>query len=356
MKTTVNSLSFKGGQMNFTNEELIKLFSKQKLPIITSNINYWFIRTSGGENFENFYFGNYVAIGWDEINDLNDITNLNFDDLKKTVEELYPEDTRPGSTAAQIRKFVCEINIGDYILIPGYNCDRIAIGIVTSEAYVYEPTEQQKIDSMFDGDEITFRKRHNVSWIADRPFDRYELDPMLIPIIYSYGTIVCANPYSDFINRTLYSCYLQDNQLHAIFDVSRQDNVPVYDFYNFIDTIFESIDIYNQLYDTPIDKKDFSIKASINSPGPVEIITCATSAFIVLSSIALFINGAKVKFSFDIFNIVKGEVDIDSPGLIDKLNQHSKIANDNQVKITEVEAKLNESKKKLKLEKKKNKK
>ena len=342
--------------MEFSSSEIMKILESSGIPIISDSVNYWFIRTNGGENFENFYFNCYVAIGWDEIHDLDLIKKLSYGELKKLVENLYPQDTKPGSTASQIKRFVCEMKPGDYVLIPGTNCDRIAIGIITSNAYIYRLTDQDRFDSLFDGTEVTYFKRRNVKWIANRPFERHELDPMLIPIIYSYGTIVNANPYSGFINRTLYSCYIQGNEMHAIFDVAKTGNIPAIYLYDFMDSIFNSVKLYGEIYDCPVKKEDLSIKAAINSPGPIEIITAATSLFILLSALALFINGAKIKFSFDIFHIAKGDLDIDTPGLIDKITEHNKISNNNLIKLEKAEAEITESKEKLKIKKKENKK
>ena len=108
---------------NFSNEQMTlqeakELLSDANIPIIDNETNYWFVRTSGGENFENFYFGNYIAIGWDKFNDLPLLKEVTHDLLKKQVEEKYPEDTKPGSTASQILRFVSEVKTGDYVLIP----------------------------------------------------------------------------------------------------------------------------------------------------------------------------------------------------------------------------------------------
>lgn len=341
--------------MEFSSNEAMDILNAIGIPTISDSVNYWFVRTNGGDNFEDFYFNNYVAIGWDKINGLDSIKSLSFDDLKDTVEEMYPEESKPGATASQIKRFVCEMKPGDYVLIPGANCDRIAIGIISSDVYIYELTEQDHFDSLFDDTGVSYFKRRNVEWIAERPFERYELDPMLIPIIYSYGTIVNANPYSGFINRTLYNCYIQGNEMHAIFDVTKTDNIPAVDLYDFMDSIFDSVKLYGEMYDSPVDKTDLSIKAAINSPGPVEIITAATSLFIVLSSLALFINGAKIKFSFDICKVVNGDIDIDTPGLMDKIAEHNKISNEHTIELEKTEAEIKESKEKLKIKKKRNK-
>lgn len=341
-------------QLTHTTAE--QLLTAAGIPVIGSDVNYWFVRTSGGDNFENFYFGNYIAIGWDEINDIKTLKTEKHEDVKKRVASLYPEDAKPGSTASQIIRFVSEMKCGDYVLIPGSNCDRIAFGVITSDVYLYEPTEQDKIDMLFDGYEVDFLKRRDVAWITDSPFERSELDPLLVPIIYSYGTIVNANPYSTFINRTIYDLYYQNGELHSIFNITKKENIPVFEFYEFIDNIFGAMDTYSEISGFEVNKKELSIKASINSPGPVEIITAATSAFIFLAGLSLFLNGAKVKLSYNIFNIASGEININSPGLIDRIQKLNQSSTENEVKLATSQAKLETSKENLKIKKKNKKK
>lgn len=339
-----------------TQSEAELLLEKAGIPIIKNDVNYWFVRTSGGENFENFYFGNYIAIGWDKLNDISAIKEEKADTIKKHVEKLYPYESKPGSIASQIIWFVCEMKPGDYILIPGANCDRIAFGVITSDIYVYEPSATERLDAIFEDTEICFLKRRNVEWITSAPFERSELDPLLIPIIYSYGTIVNANPYSSFINRTIYDLYYRNGELHSVFNITKTDNIPAYEFNDFINNIFTALDTYSEISGFEVDKKELSIKASINSPGPVEIITAATSVFIFLSGLSLFLNGADVKFSFNIFNIASGDININSPGLIDLLKKLNKVSTKNKIKLEESQQKLKQSKEALKIQKKKKKK
>lgn len=336
---------------NIKREETEKLLSANGVEIIEDSVNYWFIRTSSGTNFEKFYFNNYVAIGWDKLNNLEELKGISHDKLKEAVIASYSDDQRPGSTAAQILKFVNEVKIGDYILIPGTNCDIIAFGIVESDVYLYEPTFEDQIDSLFDGSKIDFLKRRNVKWITESPIKRNRIDPLLIPIIYSYGTIVDANPYSDYINRTLYNLYYRNGKLHSIFNIERKDNIPVYELNSFINNIFNTIDLFSQITDEEVDKEELSIKASINSPGPVEIITGAVSIMFVLSSISLFINGADIKLTFNIFNITKGELNIKSDGLIDRINKFKKMENEHEEKLAEISDEFSKSKKNLKINK-----
>ena len=48
--------------------------------------------------------------------------------------------------------------------------------------------------------------------------------------------------------------------MHAIFDVTTTQNIAAVDLYNFIDSIFESADIYSELYNIPIEKMNFPLK------------------------------------------------------------------------------------------------
>ena len=139
----------------FSADETLNILTTCGIPVIDPSTNYWFIRTNGGDNFENFYFGQYVAIGWDKIDDLDFIKHCSLNDLKDEIIESYPDDSKPGSTASQIMRFVNDMKIGDYVLVPGANCDRIAIGQITSDPYIYEASDQERIDVMFFDEDAT---------------------------------------------------------------------------------------------------------------------------------------------------------------------------------------------------------
>lgn len=334
---------------HLTDEELEELLKAYNVPVIKDSINYWFVRTSAGEHFEDFYFGHYIAIGWDKLNNLEKLKASTRDQLKEEVSKLYKDDSRPGNTASQILKFVNDVKIGDYILIPNASCERISIGIVTSDVYLYEPTDQDLFDILFDGTEIDFLKRRNVKWITKHPLRRWELDPLLLPIIYSYGTIVDANPYSQFINRSIYDMYYRNGELHTVFNMTKPADIPAYYFNHFISSMFEAQKLYSSITNEEFTPDDIVIKASFNSAGPVELITTAVSGMIILSSIALFINGANLKLKYNIFGMFKGELKISSPGLLEKIKQFKELEKENKESLEKITADLNEAKEILQL-------
>ena len=99
-------------------QDIINILEELNIPVIENDVNYWFIRTNSGDKFQDFYFGNYVAIGWDKFNNIEHIRNTKQDDLKLEIARAYNEDeSRPGSVAAQIKNFVNEIKINDIVLI-----------------------------------------------------------------------------------------------------------------------------------------------------------------------------------------------------------------------------------------------
>lgn len=337
--------------MNKEQQDIIDILHKLDIPVIGDEVNYWFIRTNGGDKFADFYFGKYVAIGWDKFNDIEHIRNTKQEDLKIEIERTYTkeEEARPGSVAAQLKNFINEIKIGDIILIPSSNCDRIAFGKIISEAYLYELTDEDKMDMMFEDTEINFLKRRDVEWITPEPLKRSKIDPLIIPIIYSHGAVVSANNYSSYINRTLFSSYYKDGAFHSILHINKKENVSAYEFNRFLDCYFELADILANVTDENINKDDLKFKASFNSPGPVEFITFSASFFIVLSAVSLFLNGANVHLDLNVFKLFNIETDIKSDGLLKKLSDRNQCLNEHKEKMKEIENRIDNSKNELEI-------
>lgn len=331
-------------------QDIINILEELNIPVIENDVNYWFIRTNSGDKFQDFYFGNYVAIGWDKFNNIEHIRNTKQDDLKLEIARAYNEDeSRPGSVAAQIKNFVNEIKINDIVLIPISNCERIAFGRITSDAYLYEITDEDKMDMAFDDSEIDFLKRRDVEWITPSPLRRHQIDPLIIPIIYSHGAVVSANNYSNYINRTLFPNYYRNGEFHSTLRINKKDNVSAYEFNKFLACYFELADILTDITGETINKDDLKFKASFNSPGPVEFITHAASFFIILSSISLFINGAHVNLELKLSKLFDFKIDIKSDGLLKKLADIKKTSNEHDEKMKEIESKINDSKDELEI-------
>ena len=44
----------------FSKDETLKMLTNCEIPVINPSTNYWFIRTNGGDNFENFILVNML--------------------------------------------------------------------------------------------------------------------------------------------------------------------------------------------------------------------------------------------------------------------------------------------------------
>lgn len=124
--------------IEFTKDEILEVLKLNDIPIIDNNVNYWFVRTNGGEKFEDFYFGHYIAIAWDKLNDLELLKRSSENSIKDSVKVSYPDEAKPGYIASNISRFVNKMQLDDYVLVPNSSCERIAIGKITSDVYVHE--------------------------------------------------------------------------------------------------------------------------------------------------------------------------------------------------------------------------
>lgn len=326
-------------------ELLQQLIKENDIPIIDEKRNYWFVRTNSGEYFDSFYFGNFIAIEWDEIRDLEEIKEISSKDLKEKVAKLYPDD-RTGYVASLIHKFVNKMKAGDIILIPNKDSKHIAFGqLLEDEPYIYLPTKEEKfqLDLEEDDRQLFLAKRRRVKWFDNKVVKKEDLDPYLFKIIYSHNTIVDANSYSSFIDRTLYNIYFKNNKLHTTFHVNKRENIQALNLVDFINNIMESVDIFSEVTEQNINKKDIAIKASINSPGPIEFIGYSAGVAICLTGVSMFLNGGK--FSLDLKVLGSGsKIECETPGIIEKIEQYNSSKNQ---KLKKLEEKLIESKETL---------
>lgn len=98
-----------------------------------------------------------IAIGWKEIGDLSKI-KAERDAFKEKYAQVYP-DAKKGSIAngaGMLYRFVCEVQVGDYVVFPSKIDRKINIGIVEGN-YEYNP------------DAVEYVQQHRVKWLKHLP-------------------------------------------------------------------------------------------------------------------------------------------------------------------------------------------
>lgn len=278
------------------NSTLLELFS---IPIIDKNRKYWFVRTEGGDYYEEFKNDNYIAIGWDEYKhkylfdcepgDENELS------IKEEIKERYKTE-RPGTIFNTLKRFMLEMSEGDIVFIPSKNSDTITFGEITSDMYIHSLTSED-----IDEDRCEYIKRRTVKW--SKSIERKNLDVNFYKIFQSHHTIVNADKYDFIIDRTLESFYIKNDLTHLTLYVGTDDPISGKSLFNLQKFIFDS---------KYFDSSNTNIKINVQSRGIIELIDPSTvNLALILISLVAITTGINIE--------LKGWI-IKFPGLLGYLN------------------------------------
>lgn len=284
------------------------------VPYISTDRNYWLVRTKGGKYYESFLNNEYIGISWNELdnNFLNQRRKTNPDTPPITKEEIkdFYEQKYIGNEekqkhysrnaqriATMINRFVFDIKKGDIVLIPSANSDEISFGEVLEDGIYFEkdfpikPT-QERHDPKF----CPFIKRKKVRWL--KKVRKNELDSNLYTLLYSQHTISHADKkrYAHYIDRTIDSVYIKGETAHLVLNVKQEGDINALSFANIIRDSVKIIDEFKHLYpefDDNIDGKRIKIKANVQSPGPMELFG-PVKELLMLTSIITDIYGINI--------------------------------------------------------------
>lgn len=256
---------------------------------IPNERNYWLVRTSGGSHYNEFVSEGFIAIGWNEIFDLELIkqaaTDANaYETLTKMSLEILSkdgkEDKQPGRITNPIIRFVTEMVIGDVVIIPSEDSRFIEFGIIEGDVYL-----ENKKPFEFEEGLCNYLKRRKVKWVAWR--DKYTLDPYLYRMLNSHYALSKVNEYAEYVDRTLFGFYIKGDNAHLVFEVQKKTGVTGVELIDFINSTLGLVDLCNELLGTNYNKKDVQLKINVQSPGPVEFLGAAP----VVALIGLIIIG-----------------------------------------------------------------
>ncbi|WEG13798.1 hypothetical protein PU629_05375 [Pullulanibacillus sp. KACC 23026] len=305
-----------------------------ELPIvkIDSSRNYWLVRTQAGQYHDQFYFEEYVAIGWNEFNDPRDFEGNNDDAIKKDIEKVYPDSKQPGLIFGQIKRFYHEIKVGDVVIIPTENSTHVSFGTIESHPFIEEISETDIEEGV-----CPFQKRRKVDWI--KTVKRADLDPYLYRLLHSNQTISNANAYAPFIDRTLHSLYIKNGQANLVIPIKKQGKIPALDLIDFVNSMVNLVDEVNllELTNEKFNKrKDLDIKLNVQSPGIVHFFSDSPYVILGIGVLLVFIVGGKFKATF---TKDKTDVEASSTGLMGMFLKFKSQKNDHEIKKLEIEHK-----------------
>lgn len=309
------------------------------IPQIADTSKFWLVRTMSGDFFHDYLVNEFIAFGYNEIT---------YYEVKKSFDAFPSEDPKDREQrirslgeiiktnsnlehhnywASQIMRFCFEIKEGDYVLIPSYSSDDIAVGIVL-DSNVFIQTTQNAVDTP-----CTFNKRKKVKWIATA--NRGKIVPELYPLFSSRHAVSEANFYSNFILNTAYGTYKRFDELHTIFHVRTKERISMWDYGFFFDIASLTSDYYE---DKGIEEDIHAIdlKSSVNSPGIFEFISQNINLLWIFSVIIILVTGGDI----DVLG-----VKIKTPGTLKAVadflhkRQHTKMIRDARLKMKKMELK-----------------
>lgn len=313
---------------------------------------YWLVRTDGGINYEDFTINNYIAIGWDYIS-VEAFKERSESDIKAIItrqEETAPtrdEDEEEGEQAKglagrvtsiynKLNRFICEFSIGDIVIIPSRNTNRISIGVIDSEV---EENPNYASEYIKENPETMialcpYTKRRSVRWL--RSITKESIDVYLVKAFSSHHAISDLSDYADYINRELYPIYTRNNNIHSIIRTGHKDGLTFGELKSLIDLFAETMDTVSVAVNTHYDINDVKVKLNINSPGVIEIIAALSGTGILVAMAMMAWNhvksGGKLKINLKIKEAVEFSAETESLGIEGRRNEAKRIEADRQIR------------------------
>lgn len=312
------------------------------IPQVSLQRQYWFIRSNSGEYYKDFTQNNYVALGWEYLNKDSFLLGsngiiLNEEALKLLIEKEEKIITQKNSINKMIitkilkktYSFIYELEVGDIVVLPSKDTEKVSIGIITSDFYE-NPTYKEDYLKNNPETEITlcpFSKRRNVHWL--KHITKSKLDIYLARSLSSHEALTCINEHAQYINRNIYDAYILGNEFHQIIrnDIEYMSLDDLYYFAKNIRKIFTKFSADNNL---GLETSDISIQLNINSP--------------LLADITTIING-------DILPVFIVGIAYLSAEIYKAKVNHEKIAKDERIEREKIESNERIEMERLRLEK-----
>ena len=249
--------------------DLLTILSAElDIPIISTQNKMWFLRTKSGSLYEDFFSSGFIALGWDLIQAsfIKD-KRLSYEAKKVIVENLYPDEKRPGLILGQMDTFYNKMNTGDLVIIPSEGGRQIAvgrIGEIVNEIEHKVNTDKYAI--------CEFKHKRVVSWL--KTIDCTQ-DIYLFRSLRAQQTISDMTSEAKLVFRNMFPIYVIGDNLHLTFQKKTTTELRlennVYMQASMLEIIKETTDLYKM--DSFID--DVSIKTAVGSPGFLEMISPA---------------------------------------------------------------------------------
>lgn len=268
----IEYIKYKNNSNNILVETSVPL-KKDGIYYLTGEENYWLISCGKKQDLQNpFIEKGIIGLGWDKIN-LKDIINKNDNELSEKLLEKYEHLEKMyndfstfkryiSSVVTKLKRFVCEMKLGDIIVLKDRGSNEIYFGKIISEAEDY-------LEEDLFVDEITgyCNKIRKIKWLKSVSKDNIGSELKLALSARHAISLIKHEKVKEEVNREVFSYFYRGENLHIVFKVSLNGDISQDNFKEFQDCIHE---LKEKCISETKAKNIFYIKTNVQSPGPIE--------------------------------------------------------------------------------------
>jgi restriction system protein len=280
-----------------------------KVRVVDSQRNYWFIRSFGGELYNDFIEKSYVGLGFNQIpyeyiREAKRDDEATFIRLQKSIES--NTDYSKGEAtkwANQLITFEHQVGIDDIVLVPSKSSETIAVGIIQDKSY-FEPVSgsflyNQKLEPYP-------AKRKRVKWL--KFLTKEELRGDLKGLTASHQAITDAYKYADVIEGNLSTVYIRDEQVHLTIKIDQDEDINAFELQRFLESLTY---LYKEFCIEHGDQADeeLYIKIKVQSKGGMYLKAFSVAALVSIATLITLSDNSEVELSLGKEFTVKGKTD-----------------------------------------------
>lgn len=245
--------------------DLLTLIANEyDIPIIPPNQKVWFFRTKGGKFYYDFLHNNFIALGWDKISpELITDTQTSKDVKKERIENLYPDEKRPGLILGQMDVFYNQMTNGDLVIIPNIGSKIISIGRIGP----FTGEVERPADAEYP--QCSYKHRRSVEWI--KRVEAWQ-DVYLFKVLRAQQTISDVTEDAKLVFRNLFPVYISGETIHLTLQKKTNEDLNLASNVRLQSNVLQIADEVAELYGKECFSDEIALKTAVGSPGFWEFI------------------------------------------------------------------------------------
>ncbi|WP_142785007.1 hypothetical protein [Changchengzhania lutea] len=268
----------------------------ENVRLVDADRNYWFIRSYGGQMFQDFVQRKYVGIGLNEVpfeylNEYKeaDDDNKSYNRIRNFIEKNTAyKDGEATKWANQLINFQHKAKKGDLVIVPNKNSSYFHIGVIESEVYQVNEDltffHNKKYEKFPD-------KRRDVRW--EKLISRHDVRADLRGMTSTHQAITLVNKYSEGIEGHISSIYIKEDKMHLVIKVNQDEDINAFDLKDFLSSITF---FYKEFCaEEGIDVEDLTIKIKLQSKGKLALKAAVYGGVFGIASLILLSNDNEFK-------------------------------------------------------------